>query len=268
MVSIYNFDDAKSFLMAHFQALPKRGRGQALRLAQHLRVHTTLVSQVLGGRKVFTLEQAADVAEFVGLTEPEGEFLLLLVQRERAGGAALREALGRQIRQRREAAKQLVARLKSDVKLKEEERAVFYSDWVFSAVRQLSAIPGFDSTEKIADYLGLSRARVKEVVDFLLATGLCVERSGRLAVGPQSTHLEASSPWVRVHHGNWRQKAMERVNDGKPSQLHYSAPMTLSARDAARLREMIVKFLESVDKLVEPSPSEELHCLNIDWFRV
>jgi hypothetical protein len=71
-----------------------------------------------------------------------------------------------------------------------------------------------------------------------------------------------------VHHINWRQKAIERVQEKGESQLHYSCPMTLSAKDALKLREMVVKFLESVDAVIEPSPSEELHCLNVDWFRI
>ena len=268
MISIYNFDNPLSFLQARFAAMPKRGHGQSLRLARHLRVHTTLVSQVFRGSRQLTLEQAALTAEFLELTEAETDFFLLLTQLERAGNPALKKNLRRQLAAAKAKSEELVHRLKAEVRLREEERATFYSDWVYSAVRQLTAIPGFDSVEKIAAQLGLPRKRVKQVVDFLLATGLCVEKNGKLAVGPKSTHLEASSPWVRVHHVNWRHKAIEHVMDAEESQLHYSAPMTLSAADARKIRELIVKFLESVDSVVEPSPSEELHCINVDWFRV
>lgn len=268
MISIYNFESARAFILARFAEMPKRGHGQSLRLAQHLHVHTTLVSQILKGLKAFTLEQAVLSAEFLELTEDETDYFLLLVQLERAGNSKLQKALRRQLHQHKSMASELVNRLKSDHKLAEEERAVFYSDWVYSAVRQLTAIPGFDSTEKISAHVGLSRVRTKTVVDFLLKTGLCMEKSGKLAIGPQSTHLEANSPWVRVHHSNWRQKAVEKLQDAETSQLHYSCPMTISAKDALRIREMIAKFLESIDQVIEPSPSEELHCINVDWFKV
>lgn len=268
MISIYNFNDAKTFVSARFEVLPKRGRGQALKLSQHLGVHTTLVSQILKGLKTFTLEQASLTAEFLELTEAETDYFLLLVQLDRAGNESLRKNLKRQINELKKSAKELVNRLKSDTKLGEEDRGVFYSDWSYSATRQLTAIDGFNSEEEISKTLGLTRKRTKEVIDFLLRTGLCIEKNGKLAIGAKSTHLESSSPWVRVHHINWRQKAIEKINIHSESQLHYTAPMTLSAKDALQIREMIVKFLESVDKVIDPSPSEELHCLNMDWFKI
>lgn len=268
MISIYNYNDVKSFILARFEALPKRGRGQALKLSYHLSVHTTLVSQILKGLKPLTLEQASLTAEFLELTEPETDYFLLLAQLDRAGNESLRKNLKRQLNALKAEAKELVNRLKSETKLAEVERGVFYSDWSYSAVRQLTAIVGLNDADKISEALGLSRKRTKEIIDFLLKTGLCVEENNKLKIGPKSTHLESSSPWVRVHHINWRQKAIEKMNISEESQLHYTAPMTLSAKDAIQLREMIVKFLEATDKVIEPSPSEELHCLNIDWFKI
>ena len=67
---------------------------------------------------------------------------------------------------------------------------------------------------------------------------------------------------------NWRQKAIECLEDERTAKLHYTAPMTLSKKDAEHVRERIAKFLESLVGVVEPSASEELHCLNIDWFEV
>lgn len=67
---------------------------------------------------------------------------------------------------------------------------------------------------------------------------------------------------------NWREKSIEALNREGHAKLHYTAPMTLSKADAELVREMIVKLLESIDKVIEPSPSEELRCLNIDWFEV
>ncbi len=268
MISIYNYESPVSFINARFRELPRRGYGQSLRLAKHLNVHTTLVSQILKGTKNFTLEHAALTAEFLELTEEETDYFFLLVQLDRAGSLVLKKTLKRQLAKMKAHAQELVHRLKSEVRLKEEERATFYSDWTYSAVRQLTALPGFDNLDKIAAYLGISRQRTKAIFDFLLSTGLCVAKEGKLGVGPKSTHLEASSPWVRVHHINWRQKAVEKIHEKNANRLHYSAPMTLSAKDAAKIRELIIKFLESVDDIVDASPSEELHCLNVDWFPV
>lgn len=109
--------------------------------------------------------------------------------------------------------------------------------------------------------------QTKTILDFLLSTGLCKEEKGKIVVGPSSTHLEASSPWVRVHHANWRQQALQHLPQEENGKLHYTAPLTVSAEDALKIREMIVQFLEKVDKVIDPSPSEEVRCLNIDWFK-
>lgn len=268
MVSIYDFSDYRLFIKKRFLEMPKKGYGQSHKLAVYLGVHTTLISQVLKGLKTLTLEQASMACEFLGMTEMESEFFLLLVQMDRAGNEPLRKILKRQIQEMKQKSSELANRLQATKKLTEENRAVFYSDWAYSAVRQMTAIKGFQNLDAIAEHFAFSKKQTKLILDFLLSTGLCKDERGKIIVGPSSTHLESTSPWVRVHHTNWRQKALQEMRREEPAKLHYTAPMTLSKADALKIREMVVQFLEQVDKVIEPSPSEELHCLNIDWFKV
>lgn len=268
MISVFNYSDYRKFLGDYFSSMPKAGYGQSRRLAEALNVHTTLVSHVMKGKKAFSLEQAIGTCEFMALSEAETEFFLLLVQAERAGTPALKKHLARQMEKLRAHSKELVNRLSSKRRLTEEDRAIFYSDWAYSAIRQLIAIKGYQRIEEIAEYFRLPRRRTKEIIDFLLRVQLCAEDKVGLKVGPATTHLESSSPWVRSHHVNWRQKSVESLNREDASKLHYTAPMTLSRTDAELIREMIVKFLESIDQVVEPSVSEGLYCLNIDWFEI
>lgn len=248
--------------------MPKKGYGQGRKLALYLGVHTTLVSQVLQGPKVFTLEQAASTAEFLGLTELETEYFLGLVQLERAGNEALRKTLRRQLQNLRDRSRELSERLQGEKVLGEEQKARFYSDWVYSAIRQMVAVPGHGEASAIAISLGLPLPRVNEALEFLLRAGLVKEARGQLETGPQSTHLESSSPWVRVHHLNWREKAIEALSTPSDRDLHYTAPMTLSVADFLKVRELIAQLLQTVDQVVIPSPSEQLGCLTIDWFSV
>ncbi len=90
----------------------------------------------------------------------------------------------------------------------------------------------------------------------------------KVAVGPLSTHVEASSPWVRVHHTNWRQRAVNSLDVSSKSDLHYTLPLTISVGDSELLREKILQFIEQSKGIVDPSPSEDMFCLNIDWFKV
>jgi uncharacterized protein (TIGR02147 family) len=268
VISVYEYQNYRTFLAKRFGEMPKRGYGQAKKLADYLGVHTTLVSQVFKELKSFTPEQACNVAEFLGLNDLETEYFVLLVQADRAGNEALRKVVQKRIETIRTNALELENRLQSKKNLTPEQQAIFYSDWTYSAVRQLTAIPGFDTAGKIAEQLGLSLKKVNGALDFLLNVGLCVETKGKIKIGPSSTHLGSSSPWVKTHHMNWRNKAIEKLNHDQKDSLHYTCPLTISKSDALKIREQIVKMLESLDKIIEPSPSEELHCLNIDWFKI
>ncbi|MGZ3712404.1 MAG: hypothetical protein ACXVBE_11645, partial [Bdellovibrionota bacterium] len=85
MISLYNFTDYRAYLLARIEAMPKRGYGQSLKLSAFLGVHSTRVSQVLKGSKIFTLEQGALTADFLGLSEDEREYFITLIELERAG---------------------------------------------------------------------------------------------------------------------------------------------------------------------------------------
>jgi uncharacterized protein (TIGR02147 family) len=268
MGSIYQFTQYREYIHQRWSELPKKGYGQARKLAEHLGCHSTLISQILKGLKSFTSEQAVRVGDFFDLNEDETEYFLLLVNLDRAGTQSLRKTILKRIHQIQAHSTELVNRLKKTKNLTEDQKAVFYSDWSFSGIRQCTAILGLQEIESIGAHLGLPRQHILKVMDFLLETGLCKKVGSHFTVGPSSTHLESSSPWVKTHHNNWRLKAMVSMSKDSPSKLHYTSPMTLAAKDALVIREHIAQLLERIDKIVEPSPSEELHCLNIDWFQI
>jgi uncharacterized protein (TIGR02147 family) len=268
MISIYGFTDFRAFLRERIALMPNRGYGQARRLADFLRVHTTLVSQILVGKKNPTSEQAAQISEFFGLGDSEADYFLALVEVERAGNERLRAIHQRRLADIKRRSADLSQRMRPDAVLKDTEKAVFYSDWIYSAVRQLPSIEGKRGIDQIAAFLGVSRKRTKSVVEFLVAAGLLREKNGELRVGPQSTHLEANSPWIKAHHSNWRQKALESISDIGTRNLHYSGPLTVSAKDAARIQEQARKLIEETGKIVKHSPSEKFYCINVDFFEI
>jgi len=268
MVSVFDFENYRAFLKQRIREMPKRGYGQFRKLSNYIGVHSTLISQIFHGTKTLSPEQAAGTCEFLGLTDLEAEYFLLLVQWDRAGNLSLKKILRKQLDALKKRALELVYRVQVKQILTEEQKAVFYSDWIYSAIWQMTAISSYGGIDLIAQALDLPKKKVKEAVDFLLSMGMCKTVKGKLKNGPTSVHLESFSPWIRSHHMNWRQKAMEGLHEEEAAKLHYTCPLTLSKSDALKLRDLIVKFIEQVNKVVDPSPSEELHCLNIDWFKI
>jgi transcriptional regulator with XRE-family HTH domain len=269
MPRIYEFTDYKHFVTAWIAEQAKGGRGQFVKLAEASGLHKASISHIFKGEHSLSPEQAHRIALHLGLDAGETSYFLLLVNYGRAGSASLRDFLKKQVEEVRADRAKLSSRVTRSRELSSEERAIFYSNWAYSAIRILSSIPGLKVRDAIFKRLGLSRSFGNQVVEFLVRTGLCVESEGMLGMGPQMTHLEADSPLVSRHHGNWRVKAMERHPMLRPAdELAYSAPMSLSEADVLKVRALLSDLVQKVDELVGPSACERLYCLNVDWFEV
>lgn len=268
-MSVFEFEDYKTFLNAWIAARPKRGRGEFKRISELLRVHSTFISHVLKGDAHFSLEQAHEVAQYVGLSELESDYLLELVQRDRAGTHALKKRFNERIAALRKRALQLKERLPNQQNaLTDEQKAIFYSSWHFSAIRLMATLGQFEPRE-IRQKLGLSHKKMNDALAFLTECGICrLTHSGTLEAMPSLTHLGADSPHVWKHHQNWRTKAMERHFDLTDEELMYSSPLTISVKDMAKFRERIVKLIEELKEIVSNSEPSVVACLNIDWVRI
>ena len=84
-MQIFDFQDYRTYIRSRQKTLPKNGWGFVSQLAKHLGINQVQVSQVLGGKKDFTLEQAVDIADFFSLSSIEKEYLIWLVIKARAG---------------------------------------------------------------------------------------------------------------------------------------------------------------------------------------
>jgi hypothetical protein len=209
------------------------------------------------------------VATYFGLSRVQCVFFSLLLQRERAGTPDLKALLQEELARLRRAEDQLARRIPVEKRLPLADQALFYSNWYYSAIRNLVSIPGCSNIRALSERIGVSAPRVSEAVRFLLETGLVREENGKLVPGPKSTHLEPSSPIVSRHHSNWRVRAMDRHPDLRlDKELAYTSPMSLSKEDALVVREELMKAVERICSLVDPSPSQTAYCLNIDWFEI
>jgi uncharacterized protein (TIGR02147 family) len=266
-MKVFDFENYRDFLRLTLQNLPKRGHGQAAKIAQALDIHPSLVTLVLQGKKDFTLEQASDLAEFWGFSELEADYFVALVGVARAGRESLRRRLRRQLGKLRAQAATLKDLIPPATELSAEAKSIFYSQWYYSAIRMLSSLERYHSADAIADRLGLPRAKVNVALEFLLRHGLCVEEAGKLRMGAQSTHVGNDSPLVTRHHVNWRERGIACVENMRDDELFFTSPVSIARKDVPRVRKVLVQAIEDAFKIIDPSACEEVACLNIDWFR-
>lgn len=265
---IYEYKDYKKFLSHRIQLMPKKGRGQARKLAEHLRVQPVVISQIISGDRDFSPEQAIEVCEFFGLDSGASDYFVLLVQFARSGTQTLKKYYEQKILNLQKEAAELKSKIVEHKELDDFDRSIFYSNWFYSGIRLLTSIPEFDTVEAISLRFRLSKQQVSAILEFLVSRNLCVEQAGRYSLGVAATFIDGSSPYINNHRRNWRLKGLERLVEPNVNDLFFSSPCTISEKDMVVIRKRLLELIAENSKTIKGSPSEKLACLNIDWFEV
>lgn len=254
MGEIFDYVDCVKYLNDWIRLQPRGGRGFKSKFAHTLQVSSTMISFVLKGKKLLTLEQACDLAEFMGLSEAETDYFFLLVEYDRAGHHRLKQKLLRKINAAQKESKRLASRVKKDIDLSEELKATYYSSWVYTGLRNLVAAGEFKDVRSMARRLNLSQVAVTEALQFLLENRLCIEKGGLIEVGPAYTHVDADSPYVNRHRQNWRLRGLTMMDHKCDTDLFYSCPMSISQRDSEKIRDMVLGYIEEILAVMKPVP--------------
>lgn len=266
-MNIFEFDDYRIYLRKHIQSLPKKGRGELSRIAELIGVNTTWISQIMSGAQNFNFEQALSLSHYLSLTELETDYLIHLVQIDRAGHHLSKKYLQKKIANIKKQSLQLSNRTTFEKSLNDAERAVFYSSWIYSATQLFCSLSeDGKSLEEIIEKFDLPRPRMIEIVNFLTKSQLIVSKNDKFVPGVQSTFLESGSPYLIKHHANWRIKAIQKSETISENELMFTSSVSLSKKDYEKLREELVSYIKNFLEKVHKSPAENLAHLNIDWF--
>lgn len=265
-MNIFEQENYKEALKLYIRSKAKVPRGIFKNLANHLGVHATLVSQILAGTKDFTEEQIFSVCEFLGISKLESQYLWILVQIERAGSHKLRAHYLELKDQLRKQALQITNRVQKTHNLSEQEKAVFYSSWIYSAIHLFTSLNRDVRFEDVRQRFNLPAMKTRELLDFLVQIQLVIEHNGIFKPGPILTHLEKNSPFIFKHHTNWRLKAIQAAESITDQELMYSATISISKNDFTLLREEMAQVIQKFVNTVKDSPAEEIAQFNLDLF--
>lgn len=267
-MSIYSSSDYRQYLKAYIKKQPKRGRGFVLKIAGELRMHPTMVSQILSGKKDFTLEQAHQLCHFLMLNETEMEYFLLMVQRERSSTQSYKKFIEKKMQQTKLQSQQIASRIEPERTLSESEKSIFYSHWIYSAVRLFCSKDDGYGIDAVMKRFNLDRNQASRILKFLAQANLVKEESGLFSIGPMRTHLDPRSPFIGSYHSQWRLKAIERSSQINDNELMFTSPISLSRLDFMKIREALVQMIDDNMKIVRASPVDDVACFTCDLFWV
>jgi uncharacterized protein (TIGR02147 family) len=265
-MAIFDYKSYKAFVLGYVSERPKKGHGEFRKMAQAIGVSTTMISLIFKSDKHLNLELANDLCEYLGLNDKETEYFFLLVQLERAGSHRLRTRMLKQVEAAQSRSQKLKERLVRDKDLSETDKAIFYSSWIYSGLRNFLAANSKLTIEEMAQRLNVPRLQIQKALDFLVETGLIRRAGNSWQVEAKRTHIGSDSPLVTKHHQNWRLQGFNKMPYADESNLFFTSPMSLSKKAAEEVRKKIPSFIQEISKVVVDSKSEVVRCLNIDWF--
>jgi uncharacterized protein (TIGR02147 family) len=263
--NLYDFHDYRSYIAAVVGPQNTR-KGIRGAIAKVLQCQSTYVSQVLYGRANFSLEQGELLSEFLGHTQDERHYFLLLLQKERAGTKRLEKYFVEQIDDIHRKRMVLTDRLGSKNQLSKENQSIYYSSWQYSAIHVALTVPGLNRAQVLSEFFRIPLKRVSELLTFLCESGLAVRRGEQFDPGTVQMRIGNSSHNIVKHHTNWRNQAVDSLERETISDLHYSGVVSLSQADVFLIKDRLLDFIRDSLKTVRDSKEEELYVLCLDWF--
>lgn len=268
MAQVFDYLDYREYLGDWIRDHAKGGYGLRKQLAEFLQIQSAFVSQVLHKNAQLSLEHGCRLNEYLEHSPEEADFFMLLLHFQRAGSNDLRHYYRSKIDHIAKERLLFKNRVGPRSSLDAEAKARYYSAWYYGAIRVLLAVPGFDTKDAIAKRLKISAKTVHSCLKFLVEYGLAVENDGKFSYGVAHLVLEQDSPFYSKHQANWRLQALRAADERRENDLHYAVVFALSQEDQLRLKGLIVDFVEEMNQIARPSPSETLSAFCLDWFEV
>lgn len=267
-LDIFEISDYRKYLKDWIEGARLAGTGNLSRVAEALGVHTSFLGHVLSGAKNLSFEQAAELSDFLKHTTLEREYFFVLLQIDRAGTSKLKKYWLDKKNQIHEERSKIRSRVGKHTELSAEDKAIFYSSWIYLAIFVATAIDEGQTLEQIATRFHLSRDQAQEFLNFLARTGICELSGTKYKMGKSVVYIPNESPLVVKHHTNWRMKGIQKMDTRENAELFFSSPMSMSLSDFVKIREILSKSIEKSLEICRASPAEDVVCLNIDFFKV
>ena len=267
MASVYESKSYKDFLRAELDS-ERFGRGSRLKLAQHLGVQMSFISQVLGGDHDFSVEHGLKISAFLGLHADEIKWFILMISRDRAGSHLLKQYYVHQLEEIKKTRSAIQAELKSKDKLTEADLEEYYGAWYNIAVHMCIRNPLCQDPDSIAKALKVDRMKVAQTLKILEKIGFAKNNKGKWQPTDARFHFGKPSLALRAHHTNWRHQAIRSLDEGVPEDLHYSLVLSIDSAARDKIRAVVLEAIKNIEPEIQKAKDEDVHALTIDFFGV
>jgi len=267
MDSLFTYSDYRKYLNHLAEVRRLQGRTKA-ELSRVLGCQAAYFSQVLAEKVDLTEEHLLRLGRHLEFNDLEMEYLLLLLRFSKAGNAELKQYLGRHREKLIESAKELLPRLDVQRGFDSDELKLYYSSsWVPSLLHVATSCPTLQTVAALANRLNLEEAVVQHHLDRLHKFRLVEFHDGRWSFAGSSVYFPKNSASDQQMQVARRLLAMHHLSFRQEEDMHYSVTFATTPATARLLRATLLDVIESVHTTVEPTASEEIYALCLDFFK-
>lgn len=268
MKNLFTYQSYREFL-SDLSLDENTKRGFQSRLAKAAGCQAAYLSQVLKQRVHLTEDQLLPIAEDLGFSAAETNYVLLLLRYEKAGTPNLQLYLKQGLATIRSDQNKLSAHANPDriVRL-EEELTKYFASWIPSVIHLLTSSENYRTVDRIAERLKLSKKVTKETLNFLLKMEWVKKINQDYHYASGSVHIPKESPHHSSMQTTRRVLALNSIAIDSQDSVHFSSIFTISKDAFVELNSLVSNFVQKSTKVIHASGTEDVYCLCLDLFQI
>ncbi|MCM2279819.1 MAG: DUF4423 domain-containing protein [Oligoflexia bacterium] len=266
-IAIFEHTDYKQVIR---QMLSQKGEwGEISRLAAAAGCQRSYLSKVINAHIHLTPDHGAGLCRYWGFDSQQSEYFLALLELARCASRTYRDYLEQKLARLRAQWEEASKRQGRTQVLTGEREALYYSSWQWTAIHIAVSIPELQTVSALSRRLQIPEPLVESVLFSLERMGLIRREAHRWKYSSPQLHVPADSPWVSLHHGNWRQRAVQDALQGPGTgALHYTNVQSMTEQAFMSIKGLFLKTIEEAVKIAGPAKEDELVTVNCDVFKV
>lgn len=272
-MNIFRYLDYRTFLLTFIEHLKKRGlKVNHSGLAEAIEVQKTYVSRVLRKQAHFNADQLFLCCKYLKLNAEETNYLLLLLEQERASVKERRSILTGQIHQ----IQQTKAKIQNHSRATMVEPAVgeqyleYYLDPRVPLVHTCFHIESYRvQPNKIRQAMNMTEEQFKQILDILVRVKIIEWNSLAKCFDLKVSHLHLTkeSPLSFPAEQLTRMMVLDHLKKLRADErLYYSFTFAADEKTRKKVHEEFLKFLRATEPEIRAAPSEEVFHMSFDLF--
>lgn len=269
-MSVYKYLDYRQAVKKTFAESKKVKPSLTLmELADACRVQNAYVSKVLNGSAEFNSDQLYLACNFLELTPPETQYMLLLLEYSRSQVTDRKKELKSTITSIQDQYRQTKSHINPEnAWIRQQARQEYFLDPFLQLIYAALTIPKYQThIENLVQSVGLPKEKLTSGLKKLENFGMIAREKDRWTVTQNHFHIPKEDPLCRPYQSLLKLKSLEQLMKLSDEKF-YSFVWTISMDDKTKtaIQDEFLAFLKKVNPLVLEAPSEKLYQVNFEMF--